>query len=399
MAAMREHNAALRDGPNGAKKPGKVALAGDPVTELETRDGWSHIRLNNGDEGWVDSTLVDTNAAGPPPAPIERQKFANSCVIQALISGVNPHYLLGVAQHRSGLTRGNVNGRIGPYRFTAAEWQTVVPPFTVADINSNNQQIGGFAVMTERNVGNLGANASPVELYRAQWPDAPNDIGDKLKAAFDATADIEAKAEEAILDPHVVDSTKAGPALQKLTAANGARWQNMVVTPGRVATIDATARRLVAPAAKQRYESITGQTQVPWFIIAVIHQREASQDFNANIAQGDPWNQRSVRVPAGRGPFASFEDAAVDALTNCAPRAARWGDWTIGGALTLLEQYNGLGYALRNLPSPYIWASSNQYTKGKFTRDHHFDPNVVDTQLGCAPLLARMQALDASIQF
>jgi hypothetical protein len=44
------------------------------------------------------------------------------------------------------------------------------------------------------------------------------------------------------------------------------------------------------------------------------------------------------------------------------PRATRIG--LPGGALTLLEQYNGLGYANRGLPSPYIWSGTDRYLKG-----------------------------------
>ena len=46
-----------------------------------------------------------------------------------------------------------------------------------------------------------------------------------------------------------------------------------------------------------------------------------------------------AHVPAGRGPFRSWEEAAIDALANCAPYAARNKDWNIGGALTELERY------------------------------------------------------------
>ena len=81
----------------------------------------------------------------------------------------------------------------------------------------------------------------------------------------------------------------------------------------------------------------------------------------------------------------------------CPPHAAHWTDWSIGGALTLLEQYNGLGYANRGMPSPYIWASTNQYSHGKYTSDGHFDPHAVDRQIGCAALLRRMTILDPSI--
>jgi lysozyme family protein len=104
-----------------------------------------------------------------------------------------------------------------------------------------------------------------------------------------------------------------------------------------------------------------------------------------------------VHVPKGRGPFASWEAAAIDALDVCPPHASRWTDWSAGGALTLLEQYNGLGYAARGLPSPYLWAHTDQYVSGKYVADGHFDPNAIDHQLGCAVLLKAMKAIDASI--
>lgn len=176
--------------------------------------------------------------------------------------------------------------------------------------------------------------------------------------------------------------------LPALIAANGRRWATMKVRGELIRTLDAVAERLVA--AQPRYEMVSGKTGVPWDVIAVIHEREASQSWAANLAQGDPWNHVSIHVPRGRGPFSSWEDAAIDALTNCGPYAARWKDWSPGGRLTLLEEYNGLGYAARGLPSPYVWASTDQYVRGKYIADGHFDPNAVDHQLGCAALLARM---------
>jgi len=74
-------------------------------------------------------------------------------------------------------------------------------------------------------------------------------------------------------------------------------------------------------------------------------------------------------------------------------------DWSIGGTLTKLEEYNGLGYAARRQPSPYIWSGTDQYRSGKYIRDGVYDPNAVDNQLGCAGLLLAMMALDPGIQF
>jgi lysozyme family protein len=182
-----------------------------------------------------------------------------------------------------------------------------------------------------------------------------------------------------------------------LKVAEAKRWSNVHIVPALQSTIDQVAKRLVA--AKERYQTVETATGVPWYIIAVIHEREASQSWLANLAQGDPWNKASIHIPRGRGPFKSWEDAAIDALTNCPPYAALWTDWTIGGALVLLEEYNGLGYANRGVPSPYLWAATNQYVKGKYIADGHYDSKAVDHQLGCAALLISMMNMDKSITF
>ena len=179
-----------------------------------------------------------------------------------------------------------------------------------------------------------------------------------------------------------------------LAQDNQNRWNNCEVNPNKLATFKATAQRLTA--SKDRYQTVSKQTGVPWWFIAVVHEREASQNWNSNIAQGDPWNRKSTHVPKGRGPFGSWEEAAVDALTNCAPYAAKNTDWSIGGALAMLEKYNGLGYARQGKPSPYIWAGTNQYTKGKYVADGKYNPNVVDTQLGCAGILKQMNVFSTS---
>jgi len=183
--------------------------------------------------------------------------------------------------------------------------------------------------------------------------------------------------------------------LTALKAANERRWASAKPTRN----FGAVAKRLVAPDAKARYQAVSSRTGVPWAFIAVAHERECSQDWHGSLAQGDDWSKVSVHVPAGRGPFKSWDDAAVDALIACAPFAARNHDWSIGGALAMLEQYNGLGYSARGKPSPYIWSGTDQYTSGKYVKDGVYDPNAVDSQLGCAGLLMAMMAVDSSIKF
>lgn len=180
-----------------------------------------------------------------------------------------------------------------------------------------------------------------------------------------------------------------------LIAANANRWANARLTRD----FTSIARHLVSPNAKARYQAVSAKTGVPWAVIAVIHERECSQDWTGSLAQGDPWHRVSVHVPAGRGPFGSWEDAAIDALVHCAPHAASNKDWSIGGTLAKLEEYNGLGYAARGRPSPYIWSGTDQYRSGKYVRDGVYDPVAVDSQPGCAGLLMAMMALDPTIKF
>ncbi len=178
-----------------------------------------------------------------------------------------------------------------------------------------------------------------------------------------------------------------------LTRANLTRWKN--AKPTRKSLSDKIAQALVS--AKTRYQAVEAKTGVPWFVIAVIHERESSQNWGRSLAQGDPWNKVSVHVPAGRGPFSSWEEAAIDALLNCHPYLAKRKDWSLAGVLIALEMYNGLGYASKGVPSPYLWAGTNQYSSGKYVRDGVYDPGHVDQQLGCVAMLLSMMAIDSTI--
>jgi lysozyme family protein len=180
-----------------------------------------------------------------------------------------------------------------------------------------------------------------------------------------------------------------------LILANAKQWASAKLT----SDFNPAARALVDARAKARYQVVEAKTGVPWAFVAVVHQREASQRWDTQLGQGDPLGRISVHVPVGRGPFSTWEDAAIDALTRCAPYPARNNDWSIGRTLTELEKYNGLAYAARGRPSPYIWSGTDQYRSGKYVRDGVYDPEAIDSQLGCAGLLQTMIALDHTITF
>lgn len=162
-----------------------------------------------------------------------------------------------------------------------------------------------------------------------------------------------------------------------LIQKNQDRWGDCKITPSRRAEVMMVAHRLVAKSAKDQYVALQDATGVPWWVIAVIHEREASQNFNDSLAQGDPWRRVSTHVPRGRGPFKSFFDAGVDSLVNCAPHASKWKDWSPGGSLTLLELYNGTGYEMyHHEASPYIWGATNHEEWGKYVSDENYNAHV-----------------------
>ena len=65
---------------------------------------------------------------------------------------------------------------------------------------------------------------------------------------------------------------------------------------------------------------------------------------------------------------------------------------SISRALFRLEQYNGFGYrkSTIGIKSPYLWSFCQHYTRGKFSFDGHYDPNLVSQQCGAGVMLRRM---------
>lgn len=207
-----------------------------------------------------------------------------------------------------------------------------------------------------------------------------------------------------------------------LENVNAHRWAVMHMQAARLHAFQDVAMRLCA--SKDRFQGVSDRlsdvikfggrhdlVSVPWWFIAVVSEREygGPPHWDKQLGQGDPLNQVSHNVPKGMGPylthptdvtpgFDAWTRCAVDVLINSAPFAAKWTNWTIGGALTLWEEYNGLGYAQHGVPSAYVWSGTDQYTSGKFVEDHVYDAKRVDIQEGCAGILKMMMLQDKTIQ-
>lgn len=186
------------------------------------------------------------------------------------------------------------------------------------------------------------------------------------------------------------------------------RIQIFRVSESRLNEFERHAKTIIAN--KERYIDIERDTGVPWPLIGVLHLRESSMDFNTYLGNGQPLNMRTTIEPTGRGPFRSFKEGAIDALRIDALTAVvqstdrwdlgrSWGSWPIEKMIHYAERLNGLGYWYKGLPSPYVWGGSNVQVRGKYVSDGNFDPNEMDRQPGCAPILWMIGSLDTSINF
>lgn len=171
-------------------------------------------------------------------------------------------------------------------------------------------------------------------------------------------------------------------------------FRSCAVVAARLAELDRAVQRLIRN--RLRYAVTAESTGVPWQFVAVVHMLESGQDFRTHLHNGDPLRARTVRVPTGRPvgepPFA-WEASAIDALRLRKLHRVR--DWSLPSLLYRFEAYNGFGYRLHHpaVLTPYLWAGSNHYVRGKYLRDGVWDAGAVSSQLGAAVLLRRLAEL------
>jgi hypothetical protein len=178
----------LRVEPNGAREP-TVANDGDQVEALGTqvvngptaKETWTKVQLLEVDalpSGWVPTENIDFGTS-TPDQQIEMPDVARQCWWVYLMSGVNPYYLVAIAQLRSDLFGDQDSTGIGPFRFTQAEWDAgrINPKFGLGtyrekDISDWRMQCIMYGAMTldarDSLEVALGRPPSWIELYLSQ---------------------------------------------------------------------------------------------------------------------------------------------------------------------------------------------------------------------------------------
>lgn len=216
-----------------------------------------------------------------------------------------------------------------------------------------------------------------------------------INPPVDTPAEIPTPDEPDLNPPkHPVDWTKLEEGTPEFYRA---AYKALEFDPGYESKVEWNCRKVLE--GKKRYEEVTkrvgfktltldGITYEPWFIIGLIHMKEASCDFSKVLHNGESLTSVNANgtklVPKGRGKGKNWtwEDAAVDAMTL---NGSRWnkilnGALELGEILYAVERYNGTGYitgAGRAEYSPYLWAMSNINDDfGKYVSDGKFDPNA-----------------------
>jgi lysozyme family protein len=167
--------------------------------------------------------------------------------------------------------------------------------------------------------------------------------------------------------------------------------------------LEVTCRRLLQD--KPVYLRIFEATGVPAAGSMALAEREMSGNLHCYLGNGQRLTKRTTIVPINRGPFPDTEDgfiaAALDALhlDGLDQVAAMPGGWSLPRFAYESDAWNGWGYRLRGIPSPYSFGGTTVQKPGKFVRDHGFSPTMMDPQLGTIAIVEKLFELDPSLRF
>ena len=168
------------------------------------------------------------------------------------------------------------------------------------------------------------------------------------------------------------------------------RWDSAEIRVEKQSEVRWTVKKI--ERNKDRYETISKSSGVPWQFVACLHNMECGLRFDQHLHNGDPLTKRTWQVPAGRPkigkpPF-TFEESALDALQYDKMDKVQWKDLT--KSLDAIEGYNGTGYRKRGLPSPYLYAGTSVERPGRYVRDGVWDSKAWSNQLGIVPILKEL---------
>jgi len=220
-------------------------------------------------------------------------------------------------------------------------------------------------------------NANFASYFLAEGSD-PRKVGEIMLSAGYSQAEIEASAAYAAARQEQNSSGGTNPLNAEILNSG-----EVDVVPAKQDMVNSAVEG--AMANKSRYEAVAARVGVAWELIAGIHFREGSYNFDTYLHNGQPLGQTTTIVPVGKY-FTNWEDAAVDALTGGYGNPS---ENDLASQANFAERFNGLGYRNRGLTSPYVWAGHSSYENqgGMFVSDGQFDRSARDGRVGVMPIV------------
>jgi lysozyme family protein len=170
-----------------------------------------------------------------------------------------------------------------------------------------------------------------------------------------------------------------------------------------------TAERLLHD--KPVYQRIFDATGVPVAVLMALSEREMSGNLHCYLGNGQRLTMRTTIVPKNRGPFPDtidgFVAGALDALhLDGLDQVARTTEgWSMPRFGYESEDWNGFGYRLHGIPTPYFVGGTTVQKPGKFVRDHVYSTTkpdgtpLMDPQLGTLAIVEELFKIDPSLIF
>lgn len=164
-----------------------------------------------------------------------------------------------------------------------------------------------------------------------------------------------------------------------------------------MAHVDEAIREIMP--RKADYLAVQAKDKVPAGLIGAIDYREDDCNPHDGLGQGDPWNQVSRNVPAGKGPFSSWIAAAVFYINYDKLNVLSVPEWTWPYVCWKGEAWNGFGPRSHGCHSGYLWGCTSIYTGGMYPRDHKWSSTAKDKRPGIIPIMRKLSELDADFAF
>jgi lysozyme family protein len=218
---------------------------------------------------------------------------------------------------------------------------------------------------------------------------APADVDALLKRASALLMTINNAERSPRVEPTELGAQLSQFTFESLRDEYVSLFNSCVISDAHRAQVTWYVNKLTDTTYDKSYDTVEDAVCIPWYFVGIIHAMEASFNFDAHLHNGDPLDKKTVHVPAGRPlvwlPPTDWPTSAEDALTI--EGFANQTDWSLARTLYRMEAYNGFGSRRKGISTPYLWAFSNHYTKGKYVADGKWNPDYVSTQCGGAVML------------